>query len=385
MNRILKPLGCGVLSLALLSVAGCDRGLKAEVHKPSKLPAIAASAAQLLSPVWQANVGGANRQDPLRLQLALSNGLIVAVNRQGDVTAWDEKGKTRWTNKLKRQIGSGVSAQGDVVVVGSNDGQLIALDSATGRTRWQRNLSSSLLAPALVTEDRVIVMANDGTVTGTDRATGKPVWSFDVAVPALSIRGLAAPVLFDDSLAIVASAGGRLYALDIKTGVPQWDRRVAFNDGRSDVQRLVDIDGDPLISGRQLYAASYQGQLVALDLDSQRVRWRADTSTLRGTATGLGNIYVANTSGELAAYDEQDGKLLWTQKALAWRNLSNPVVLGRYVVVGDAEGYLHLIEQTEGKVVGRVRTRGAVGFLRVVGDRLLVNSGTGALSIWQVR
>jgi outer membrane protein assembly factor BamB len=381
---VLKPLALAVLSLSLLSLTGCDRGLKADIHKPSTLPEITAPA-QSLTEIWHEKIGGAKRHDPLRLQLAVADGVIIATNRQGDVTAWDDNGQKRWTRKLKRDISGGVSLQGDLAVVGSNDGHLIALSAKTGEIRWQRALSSSLLAPALVTADRVVVIANDGTVTGTDRVTGQPVWSFDVAVPALSMRGVSAPVLFDDTLVVVSSAGGRLYALDLKTGVPQWERRVAFNDGRSEVQRLIDIDGDPLISGRQLYAVSYQGQLVALDLDSQRTRWRAETSSLRGTATGLGNIYVVNTTGHLQAYDEQDGKLLWTQKSLAWRDVSNPVVLGRYVVVGDAQGYLHLIEQTEGKVVGRVRTRGAVRFLRVVGDRLLVDSSTGALSIWQVR
>jgi outer membrane protein assembly factor BamB len=383
----MKPLtrvAIAVLAVSMTALTGCDRGLKAELHKPSPLPVINAPV-QMLSETWHQQIGGAKRHDPLRLQLATTADVIIAANRAGEVTAWSDKGQKLWQQTLKRDVSSGVSVQGDLAVVGTNDGHLIALDAKTGAIRWQQPLSSSLLAPALVTADRVVVMANDGTVTGTDRATGKPVWSFDVAVPALSIRGLSAPILFDDNQVIVASAGGRLYALDLATGVPQWDRRVMFNDGRSEVQRMVDIDGDPLISGRQLYAVGYQGQLVALDLDSQRTRWRADTSSLRGTATGLGNIYVASTQGQIEAYDEQDGKRLWTQASLAWRDLSNPVVLGRYVVVGDAEGYLHLIEQTEGKVVGRVRTRGAVRFLRVVGDRLLVDSSTGALSIWQVR
>lgn len=388
-QRMMRPLLVTAMTAAMVaSVAlssGCSRGLKPEVHKPSKLPEISAPV-QALSEVWHERVGGGDRKDPLRLQLASNEQLIIAANRDGEVTAWPVgSNKSLWTRKLKRPVSGGVTLQDDMAVVGTETGHLIALNSKTGETLWQRKLTASVLAPALIAGDRVVVLANDGTVTGTDRVTGQPVWSFDVPVPAISVRGSASPILFDDNRVIVSSAGGRIYSLDLQTGVPQWEGRVAINQGRSDVQRLIDIDGTPLISGRQLYVVSYQGQLKAVDLDSQRVRWSMDTSSLRSPATGIGNIYVSTAEGNIEAYDEQDGKLLWRQKDLAYRDLSNPVVLGRYLIVGDADGYVHLLEQTEGKIVGRVRTRGAVRFLRVVNDRLLVDSSTGHLSIWQVR
>jgi outer membrane protein assembly factor BamB len=388
-HRMMRPLMTSALTVALLTSltlsTGCSRGLKPEVHKPSKLPQLTAPV-QSLSDVWHERIGGGDRKDPLRLQLASNQHIIIAANRDGDVTAWSVgSNKALWTRKLKRPVSAGVSLQDDMAVVGTETGQLIALNSKTGETLWQRQLTASVLAPALIAADRVVVLANDGTVTGTDRVTGQPVWSFDVPVPAISVRGSASPLLFDDNRVIVSSAGGRIYSLDLQSGVPQWEGRVAINQGRSDVQRLIDIDGTPLISGRQLYVVSYQGQLKAVDLDSQRVRWSMDTSSLRSPATGIGNIYVSTADGHIDAYDEQDGKVVWTQKKLAYRDLSNPVVLGRYLIVGDADGYLHLIEQTEGKIVGRVRTRGAVRSLRVVDDRLLVDSSTGHLSIWQVR
>jgi outer membrane protein assembly factor BamB len=199
----------------------------------------------------------------------------------------------------------------------------------------------------------------------------------------VSIRGNAAPILYNDDTVMLASGGGRLYAVDLSTGVPKWERRVAISQGRSEVQRLIDIDSDPLLSAGQLYVVSYQGQLVALDLEQQRMRWTADTSSLRNLSTSIGNVYVTTTEGAVQAFDEQDGRKVWQLDQLKYRELSNPVVLGRWLVVGDAKGYLHLIEQTEGKIVGRVRTAGAVRYLRVVGDRLLVQSTSGALSVWQ--
>jgi len=377
-----KPLVSTLLLSSVLLVTGCSSSLKPVQHKPAKLPELT-QPTQSLNSVWRDNIGGAIKTDPLRLQLAVLDGMTLAASRSGTLEAWSATGQRVWQRDLKQPISSGIAAAGDLALVTTRSGQVLALDPKTGTTRWTAQTTASVLSPALISDDRVVLSTNDGSVTGFEQATGKQVWSFNIPVPSLSVRGTAAPVLFDQNTVIIAGATGRIYGLDLRTGIPRWERRVAVTSGRTDVQRLIDIDADPLISGRQLYVVSYQGQLVAVDLDSQRVRWDADTSSLRGIATGLGNVYVATTDGHLQAYDERDGQLLWQVEALAHRQLSNPVVLGRYLVVGDYEGYLHIIEQTEGNIVGRVRTRGAIRQLNVIDDQLLVNSATGALSIWR--
>ncbi len=377
-----KPLTATLLLSSVLLVMGCSSSLKPVQHKPAKLPKLS-QPMQGLSSIWQERIGGAMKADPLRLQVAILDGVTLAASRNGDVEAWSATGQRLWQRDLKQPISSGVAAAADLAVVTTRSGQVIALNPKTGETRWTAQTTASVLSPALIDVDRVVLVASDGSVTGLEQATGKQVWSFTIAVPSLSVRGTAAPVLFDQSTVIVAGASGRIYGLDLRTGIPRWERRVAVSSGRTDVQRLIDIDGDPLVSGRQLYVISYQGQIVAIDLDSQRVRWDTDSSSLRGLATGLGNVYAATTDGHIQAYDEKDGQLLWEIKDLAYRQLSNPVVLGRWLVVGDYDGYLHIIEQTEGKIVGRVRTRGAIRQLNVIDDQLLVNSATGALSIWR--
>lgn len=378
----LKPLASTLLISSVLFLMGCSSSLKPVEHKPAKLPKLS-QPTQSLNSIWKERIGGAIKSDPLRLQVAIVDGITLAANRDGEIEAWSATGQRLWQRDLKQPITSGVSATADLAVVTTRSGAILALNPKTGETRWTAQTSASVLSPALIGVDRVVLVASDGSVTGLEQATGKQVWSFTIAVPTLSVRGTAAPVLFDQSTVIIAGASGRIYGLDLRTGIPRWERRVAVSAGRTDVQRLIDIDGDPLVSGRQLYVVSYQGQIVAVDLDSQRVRWDADTSSLRGLTTGLGNIYVATTDGNLQAYDERDGQLLWEIKDLAYRQLSNPVVLGRWLVVGDYDGYLHIIEQTEGKIVGRVRTRGAIRQLNVIDDQLLVNSATGALSIWR--
>lgn len=382
-----NPLGHNrYLMTALLSsvllVAGCSSSPKPVEQKPAKLPTLT-QPSQVLNRVWDAQIGGANKADPLRLQMATIDGVIVAAGRGGELAAWSATGQRLWQRDLKQSISSGVSASADVAVVTTREGQVLAFDPKTGSTRWSAQTATSVLSPALISEQRVVLNTNDGAIVGLDLVTGKQVWTFNIPVPSLSMRGTAAPVLFDQNTVIIAGATGRIYGLDLRTGIPRWERRVAVSAGRTDIQRLIDIDGDPLVSGRQLYVVSYQGQIVAVDLDSQRVRWDADTSSLRNLTTGLGNIYAATTDGHLQAYDERDGQLLWEVKDLAHRQLSNPVVFGRHLVVGDYQGYLHIIEQTEGKIVGRVRTNGAVRQLSVIDDQLLVNSATGALSIWR--
>lgn len=371
-----------VLLSSSLLVAGCSSSIKPVEYKPAKLSTLN-QPSQTLSRVWQDSMGGAIKNDPLRLQLATLDGMTLAASREGKLAAWSATGQRLWQREFDQPISSGVAAAGTLAVITTRAGQVIALDPKTGVTRWTAQTTASVLSPALISDDRVVVTANDGSVTGFEQATGKQIWSFSIPVPTLSVRGAAAPILFDQNTVILAGATGRIYGLDLRTGIPRWERRVAVSSGRTDVQRLIDIDGDPLVSGRQLYVVSYQGQIVAVDLDSQRVRWDADTSSLRGLTTGLGNVYVATTDGQLQAYDEKDGQLLWELKDLAHRQLSNPVVLGRYLVVGDYQGYLHIIEQTEGKIVGRVRTDGAIRQLNVIDDQLLVNSATGALSIWR--
>lgn len=373
-----------IVAASTLTLAGCSngKGFKPEVHKPNKLPAITAPA-QTLALVWKDSIGSEAKSDPLRPQLDVQDGNVYAASHSGRVYAWNASGQKLWQVKTKQDITSGVTAGAGLVVFGTSKGNIVALNAKDGKTLWTKSTSASILAPALVSDQRVVVLANDGTVTATDAVTGQMSWTFDIPMPSLSIRGTSAPVLFDGNTVIVAGAAGRIYGLDLLTGVPKWERRIAVSDGTSEVQRLIDIDGDPFVSARQLYVVSYQGQLAAMNLDNQQINWVVDTSSLRAPSEGLGNIYTSTVDGKILAIDEQSGKTVWTLDALAYRGLSNPVVLGRYLIVGDSKGYLHIIEQTEGKVVGRVKTSGAISTIRVVGDRLLVNSSTGALSIWQ--
>jgi outer membrane protein assembly factor BamB len=382
----LSTTALALVAASVLALTGCstDKDLKPVVHNPSKLPALTAPS-KTLTLVWKDAIGGESKLDPLRPQLDVQDGNVYAASHDGRIYAWNVTGQKLWQVSTKYVITSGVSVADGALIFGTAKGSIVALDAKTGQQLWTQHTSSSILSPALISGNRVVVLGTDGSVTAINLKTGQASWAYDIPTPTLNLRGSSSPVLFDENTVIIAGDAGRIYALDLTTGVPKWERRVAVSDGVSEVQRLIDINGDPLISGRQLYVVSYQGQLTAMNIDDQQVNWVVSTSSLRTPAEGLGNIYVSTVEGKILAIDELSGKSAWTQDALSYRGLSNPVVLGRYLIVGDASGYLHIIEQTEGKIVGRVKTSGAISTLRVVGDHLLVNSANGTLSIWQSR
>jgi outer membrane protein assembly factor BamB len=190
-------------------------------------------------------------------------------------------------------------------------------------------------------------------------------------------------VLADDDTVVLASASAYVYGLDARSGVPKWQRRVAISEGRSEVQRLIDVDGDPVVVDNYLYTVSYQGQLTAVDLSTQKVVWTQDTSSLRGAVVANGLVYVATAEGQIQAYNQVTGEPAWKQEGLAYRGLSNPVLFGRYVAVGDEDGYIHLLDPNSGNIVGRVKSSGEVRSMRVINDRLYVATRTGHLSVWQ--
>lgn len=375
------PFALAVLSIALV---GCSSNkIKVEEAKPNPLPKLAQS--KSLVPVFSHDVSATEQADPLRLQLDVDNGVIFALDPKGEVAAY--RGKQRiWEKKVsKRGLSSGVTAAEGLVIVGNQKGQLFALDQASGEQKWQAQLSGALLSPSLVQAGRVITLANDGTVFAHDLTTGQQVWAYKLQNAQFSLRGLASPVNLDGRTILVASSNAYVYAIDALSGVPRMQRRVAVNNGRSDIQRLNDIDGDPVVAGRFMVTSSFQGQVTVTDLAAMQVVWSEDASSNKRPEVADNKVFVAKTDGKLVAYDLGTGQLLWENDSLLNRQLSNPVMLGSDLVVGDLDGVLHLLDPNSGQLVGRSKTSGEVRSLRVIDNQLYVSTRKGALSVWQNR
>lgn len=382
MNRKYK-IACA-LTVLTLALAGCaSKGAKVEEAKPNPLPKLVQ--AKTLVPVFSTNVASASEADPLRLRLDVDNGVIFVINPNGEVEAY--RGKQRlWQKKVSKQgLSSGVEAADGLVVVGSSKGQLYALDQATGEEKWTAQLSGAILAPSLIHAGRVISIANDGTVYAHEAATGKQAWTYSLPNVQFSLRGQAAPVPLDARNVLIASANAYIYALDAVSGAPKMQRRVAVTEGRSDIQRLIDIDGDPAVAGQFVVTTSYQGQVTVLDLVSQQVVWSEDASSIQRPEVQGNGVFVAQTDGKITAYEITTGSKLWENDQLLNRQLSNPVMLGNDLVVGDMDGVLHLLNPATGEIVGRSKTSGEVRTLRVIDGQLYAATRKGAMSVWQNR
>ncbi|WP_038343626.1 outer membrane protein assembly factor BamB [Acinetobacter sp. A47] len=378
-NKLKLPLAIAIASALLV---GCSSN-KVKEAKPNPLPKITQE--QSLNLVFSQSVSSTNAAEALRLQLDTDNGVIFAIDPDGQVSAY--KGKQRlWKSKItKQELTAGVEAGEGVVVIGNRKGQLFALDQATGEQKWTAKLSGAILSPSLIQSGRVITIANDGTVFAHDTVTGQQVWAYKLPNVQFSLRGQPAPVRLDERTVLIGTANAYVYGLDIISGVPRFQRRVAISDGRSDIQRLIDVVGDPVVAGQFLVTTSFQGQVTVTDLASQRVVWSEDASSTNSAAVAEDKVFVTTTDGKLNAYNLTTGELVWQNEELLNRQLSNPVVLGQNLVVGDLDGVLHLINPASGKLVGRAKTSGEVRSLRVIDNQLYVATRKGALSIWQNR
>lgn len=378
-NKLKLPLAIAIASALLV---GCSSN-KVKEAKPNPLPKITQE--QSLSLVFSQSVSSTKAAEALRLQLDTDNGVIFAIDPDGQVSAY--KGKQRlWKSKItKQELTAGVEAGEGIVVIGNRKGQLFGLDQATGEQKWTAKLSGAILSPSLIQSGRVITIANDGTVFAHDTVTGQQVWAYKLPNVQFSLRGQPAPVRLDDRTVLIGSANAYVYALDIISGVPRFQRRVAISDGRSDIQRLIDVVGDPVVAGQFLVTTSFQGQVTVTDLASQRVVWSEDASSTNSAEVAGDKVFVTTTDGKLNAYNLATGELVWQNEELLNRQLSNPVMLGQNLVVGDLDGVLHLINPASGKLIGRAKTSGEVRSLRVIDNQLYVATRKGALTIWQNR
>ena len=382
MDRKFKiPFALAILTTALV---GCSSNKVKEVKiKPNPLPKVAHATS--LVQVFSKDVSSTSEEDPLRLRLDTENGVVFALDPKGEVAAY--KGKQRlWETKVtKAGLSSGIEAADGLVVVGSPKGKIYALDQATGAKKWTAQLSGALISSALIQSGRVIVVSNDATVYALDEETGQQAWTYKLPNASFSLRGQASPVSLDPRTILVTTSTGYLYAIDSVAGVPRFHRRVAVTEGRSDIQRLIDVDSEPVVSGQYVVTTSFQGQVTVLDLASQRVLWSENSSSINRPEVFDGKVFVSQTDGQLIAHDLITGEQIWKNEQLLNRNLSNAVVLGQNLVVGDLDGYLHLIDPNTGKILGRSKTSGEVRTLRIIDNQLYVATRKGDLSIWQNR
>ncbi|BAU72761.1 outer membrane protein assembly factor BamB [Metapseudomonas furukawaii] len=377
MRDVMRWKNAAVLALAILAV-GCSSNSKKELP-PAELPDITEEVT--LQKNWSRSVGDGQGETYNLLVPAVDGDVIYAGDVNGRVMAIDRfSGDVKWKQDLELPVSGAVGVGYGLVMVGTLKGEVVALDASSGEERWRARVNGEVLAPPANNGDVVVVQTQNDTLFGFDAATGSQRWIYENTPAVLTLRGTGSPVV-TNNLVVAGLSTGKVLALDIQRGIPVWEQRVAVPQGRSELDRVVDIDGGLLLSGGNLYVVTYQGRVAALDLESGRVLWQREASSYAGVAQGFGNVYVSLANGTVEGVDERSASALWSNDALARRQLSAPEVFSSYVAVGDFEGYLHLLSQVDGHFVGRVKIDGDGLRARplVIGDWLYAFGNGGEL------
>lgn len=319
--------------------------------------------------MWSANVGDGAEHLRLALTVASDGTQVFAGAHDGRITAFDAiKGKRLWLTKTKLPLSAGPVVNGSILVMGSSNGEIIAIDTGDGHKLWQATVSSEVLAPPAITSALVLVRTVDGKLVALDRTDGREVWFAQQSVPRLSVRGTGSPVVKDD-IVFCGFDNGKLAAYSLADGSLIWEKLVSPPSGRTEIDRLSDLNATIKVIGDDIYIVGYQGILSALAAESGQILWSRDISSHSGVGVDFNNLYVSSASSNLMAVVRSSGRELWRKETLLHRDITGPTAFNSSVVVGDFEGYVHWFDAEDGEL----QARGRAGSDRVTGQPLVVN------------
>jgi outer membrane protein assembly factor BamB len=322
--------------------------------QPAELPRLEHQAR--VREVWSASVGSAEQ---FVFSPALADGSVFGAARDGTVSRFDlARGRTLWSVNLEIQLSAGVGSDGRTVAVANDEGEVVALDAETGKKRWTARVSSEVISAPAVGAGLVLVRSMDNRVYAFGEDDGKRRWIYQRAPSALIIRSPAG-ITIDGDNAYAGFAGGKLAAISLSNGGQRWEATVALPKGGTELERVTDVVGDPVLQGTEVCAAAYQGRVACYEAATGRQLWAREVSSLTGVSLDARYAFVSDDRGAVQALDRTNGRSLWKQDKLAHRQLSRPQPVGDLVAVGDLEGYVHFLARETGAFVARYATDGS--------------------------
>lgn len=379
-----------VLTAAIGLTAGCStvRGwFSKDADKPAEPTTLTDIAPSLtVSTLWSAGVGGGEKNLGARQGPIVDGGRVYAAAVEGGVRALDlQTGQVAWHYPSDARLSGGPGAGEGLVVVGGLDGEVIALDAASGAEKWRAQVGNEVIAAPAIGQGRVFVRSNDGRVTAFDAATGERRWFWGRELPSLTVRGNDAPAL-GPGVVFVGNDDGTTSMLALEDGRLIWDVPVSQADGRTELDRMADVDGTPVLEGGTVFATSYKRRTVAIDGPNGRPVWVAEHGGAGRPAVAPGHIVVAEPTGGVFGLDKQTGSALWQQPGLMRRGVTGAAVVGDHAVVADFEGYVHFLRLADGQFAARARAgRDAIRAAPVAADGIvLVQNVDGRLTAFRV-
>ena len=334
---------------------------------------------------WSVSIGrGVGRGAP-QLRPVYNDGVIFAADYKGVLAAVDARsGNKLWQMKTKLPFSGGPGVAGSMVLMGTENGELHAFSVEGGSSLWIAGVSSEILAAPVESDGIVVVRCIDGRVFGIDVSNGRRLWIYDHSVPLLTLRGNSTP-LIRAGIVYIGYDGGEVVSLRLSDGSLVWEQVVAASEGRTELERLADIDGQLVFVASDLLVSSYKNRMASLAADSGRLLWFKDVSSASGVVVERVNLAVSDRSDHVWLLDRRNGATLWKQDQLENRALTRPAIYGSFVVVGDFEGYLHWMNIQDGRFAARSKVggKGFTGAPLVVGDTLYVMTRKGKLAAFR--
>ena len=342
-----------------MQLAGCGlldkpkEWLKKEIdpREPTELAVLETQAVKVQS-VWRNSIGNVNKVYSV-IRPFITDNRVYLSDAEGRVEAWQRSdGKRLWSVTLKEEISGGVNGGEGIIAVGTTNGKVIALGATDGKEKWRTSLTSEIITFSEAAFGVIVARTNDSKVHALDVGDGSVVWVVSGTTPALTIRGASEPKIVGDSV-LVGYDDGKMMALSLRDGGVLWQATVSVSSGRSELERVADVDGEIAYLDGMVYAASFNGRVVAVDMDTGRITWTKDLSSHTGVAVDESRVYVTDSDDGVWALDKTSGETLWHQDKLLYRVLTTPKAMDNYVVVGDFKGYLHWLSKEDGALVGR--------------------------------
>lgn len=337
--------------------------------------------------LWSGKVGKGTEFLRLSLTPAGDGARVYVASYNGTVSALNpDNGRSIWRVELDTELTAGPGLGEGLVVVADQEGIVISLNAEDGSEMWRSDIEGESVSVPLIKNDIVVVASIDGILRGLSAFDGSVRWAIEQPLPALTLRGSSAPVIVGTTV-VAGFDNGRLIAASLDDGTTEWEAMLSPPSGRSDLERLADIDGVIATVGQDVYAAGYQGRVAAMAAESGQVLWSREVSSYAGIGADWENVYTVTDDGELIAMSRRNGGDEWRQVTLIRREPTAPVPFDTAVAVGDFEGYVHLFDSQDGTPVARVRVgKGMIsGAPVVIAGRLYVQNESGEVAAFSVR